>query len=87
MGDKYRITAGFHVFVPARDGEGNAITRKVPGMVPGEGGAMVPGMVDHPVETKVAFAAGQTVDASEFPEGHTPEEWVAKGLAMSAQAD
>lgn len=38
---------------------------------------------DRP-ERKTPFMASMVVDVTEIPEGHTAEEWVAKGLAKAA---
>jgi len=41
---------------------------------------------DGKAEAKVAFGRGQVVDESDIPEGHTGDDWVAKGLATVASA-
>lgn len=37
-------------------------------------------------EPKVSFGKGQVIDESDIPEGHTGDDWVAKGLATVASA-
>lgn len=35
-------------------------------------------------EAKAVFTKGMVVEGSDIPEGHTADEWVAKGLAKAA---
>lgn len=42
-----------------------------------------PDGTDKP-DRKVTFSKGMVVDANDIPDGHTADDWVAKGLATAA---